>query len=185
MKERKIECVILFTSAFIYPSLFIGASIYFLWAWRLAFFDSKLRSAIFALIIFNLLLLYPLLKLFINSVKDYRPGNKFIEIRGFELDHLKELVISTVENNRISYEVELDKDPEDSFSEVLYRKEIFTIKLDNGAYLRIKKNRYFNDMDQISRKVWDLQYDATQIKSKVDNDLALLKALTDRLSKID
>ncbi len=178
-RERRIEHHTLLVAGILYPTLFLLGAIYFLWRWKLKVFSSSVRIAIFANLIFIFIILFPLLKLFINAVKDYRPGNKFLELRGIDLKKLKKIVIKTLDENNRKYEVMLNKKPEDSFSEVLYRKDIFTVKLDNDAFIRIKKNRHFTEDTDVSKQVWDLQYDGAQVED--GKDIKILKNFSQRL----
>lgn len=170
-REKRIEYYTLLVASILYPTLLLFGTTQFLWSWGLKVFSSSVRIAILANLIFLFIILFPILKLFVNAIKYYRPGNKFLKLRGVDLKKLKKVVIEVLNESDIKYKDKMNKKPEHSFSEVLYRKEIFTVKLDSDAFIRIKKNRHFTEDTDVSKKVWDLQYDGTRAENGKDDKL--------------
>ncbi len=183
-KERKIEYYTLLVAIILYPSIVpIGIIYTLLWRWKLEIFSSYLRIAMLVNFIFILLILYPLMVIFINSVKDFKPGNKFLTVGGIDLEILKKILIETLDEHERGYEIILNKEPDHNFSEVLYRKEIFAVKLENESFMKIKKDRYFPKNSKTDWKCWNLQYDGTQVEEKKNIDTKLLQELSKRLEK--
>lgn len=180
-KERKIEFYSLLFVSFTYPIFIPFAILYTLWRWGFDFFINPLKMATFLITICGAIIAYFVIKATSIRVKDYKPGNKFLTIGGIELEILRKIVIKTLENNRKGYEITLNKKPEHSFSEVLYRKSIFTVKLEKGSSVKIKKDRYFKKEDELSRKVWDLQYVKTKSGKREKEDAEILRELSKRL----
>ena len=180
-KERKIEFYSLLFVSFTYPIFFPFAILYTWWRWRFDFFNNTLRIATFLIIICGAIITYFVIKASFIRVKEYKPGNKSLTVGGIELEILKKIVIKTLENNRKGYEITLNKKPEHNLSEVLYSKEIFTIKLESGSFIKIKKDRYFKKENDLSRKVWDLQYVKTRSGKREKEDAEILRELSKRL----
>ena len=182
-KERKIEYYTLLVATIMYPLTCPLILVYALWSWGFGIFDNNHRIIIFVLSLIILLILYPLMVIFINSVKDFKPGNKFLTVGGIDLKILKKILIETLDEHERGYDIILNKEPDHNFSEVLYRKEIFAVKLENESFMKIKKDRYFPKNSKTDWKCWNLQYDGTQVEEKKNIDTKLLQELSKRLEK--
>lgn len=183
-KERKIEFIGFLFISISYPIFFPLAFvilIYYKWGGGVNIFGDILKIAIIVTLLFGFLFLFPLVKASICSAKDYKPGKMFLKIKGLSLSELRELILKNCENKEMEYNVIKDKKPDNSFSEILYRKDLFTIKLEDNSIIRIKKNRYFTEDTDVSKQVWDVQYDKTQKKKDGKKVSELLRIISKRL----
>lgn len=173
-KERKIEYYTFLFASIIYPTLLPFGIIYTLWKWKFNVFDSAPKIATIGVFIFLFFILFPLLIIFINGVKDFKPGKKFLKLKDIEFEKLKTIVVKAIEDCRI-YNIKLNSEPKDNLSDILFRKDIFIVELEDNSIIRIKKNRYFKEETATSKKVWDLQYDGRQVEN--GSDIRLLENL--------